>query len=195
MLHCDWLHPQSDPLLVCRPLGCIVVACLSVHQPLHRAASQPPGTPARGARGPRRDAPAAGHPITQRSSPTPKARTRQAPCDHGDVAAAGLPGQGARKALPRCGGLPTAEGLGGHPAIAVVPPLLASPAQGRARHSPVAVRLPLLPIKTPVTSRGVTAISCAAAAAPRRWTPLPCAIQSSERWPRSPAPPPPHPGG
>lgn len=66
--------------------------------------------------------------------------------------------------------------------------MLASPAQGRARHSPVVERLPLLPIKTPVTSRGMAAISCAAAAAPRRWTPLPCAIQSSEKWPRFPAP-------
>jgi hypothetical protein len=65
--------------------------------------------------------------------------------------------------------------------------LLASPAQGRARHSPVAVRLPLLPLKHPVTSRGVATISCAATAAPRRWTPLPCAIQSSEKWPRFPA--------
>ena len=65
--------------------------------------------------------------------------------------------------------------------------MLASPAQGRARHSPVAVRLPLLPLKHPVTSRGVATISCAATAAPRRWTPLPCAIQSSEKWPRLPA--------
>ena len=83
LLHRDWLHRQSDPLLVCRPLGCIVVACLSVNQPLHRAASQTPETLARGARGPRRDAPAAGHPSTQSSGPTPKA---------GDVAAADLPG-------------------------------------------------------------------------------------------------------
>ena len=92
LLHRDWLHRQSDPLLVCRPLGCIVVAGLSVNQPLHRAACQTPETLARGARDPRRDAPAAGHPSTQRSGPTPKARTRQVPCDHGDVAAAGLPG-------------------------------------------------------------------------------------------------------
>ena len=65
--------------------------------------------------------------------------------------------------------------------------MLASPDQGRARHSPVAVRLPLLPLKHPVTSRGVATISCAATAAPRRWTHLPCAIQSSEKWPRFPA--------
>ena len=98
-------------------------------------------------------------PQHQRSGPW------QAPGDHGKVAATGLAGQEARKAL-LCGGLPTAEGLGGHLASAVVPPLLASPAQGRARHSSVAVRLPLL-VSPSEGSSGHCHVCCGAPAATR----------------------------